>query len=110
MNETTTLSTLLTPGNITFGLGILGVIFTVYKSFTNPQIETDKEAATLKNDITNLKAEIKEIKETHLRALETEIKALNHSVGELSGTVIKLATIIDERIPKGTATLTPPGV
>lgn len=110
MNETNpTISTLLTPGNITFALGLIGVMFTVYRTLTNPQIQNDKETIELKSDIVNLKSEIKDIKETHLRTLENEIKALNTSVSNLSGTVIKLATIIDERIPKGRASLTPPG-
>lgn len=100
----------LTPGNITFTLGLLGVLFTVYNSFRNPQIKTDQETIGLKSQLQALEKEVKDIRETHLRTLEGEIKSLNTSVNTLSGTVIKLATIIDERIPKGQPSLTPPGM
>lgn len=102
-------TTLVTPQNIMFVIGLMGIVFTIYNYFKNPQIKTDQETISLKSEITVLKGEIKEIKETHLRTLEGEIKNLNSSVNQLSGTVIKLATIIDERIPKGYSALTPPG-
>jgi uncharacterized protein YlxW (UPF0749 family) len=87
-------------------VGIASVIFNVYQYFRNPQIETDKETLTLRVEVVKLKDEVKEIKETHLRTLETEIKNLNNGVNELSKTVVKLATIIDERIPRGSTNLT----
>lgn len=76
------------------------MIFSVYLHFRKPQEATEKEAIVIKEDIKNLKQQISEIKETHLRALELEIKNLNTNVNGLSVTVVKLATIIDERIPR----------
>lgn len=91
---------IFTPQNITFGLSIVALLFTIYNYFRNPQIKTDQETQSLRGEINTIRTEVKEIKETHLRSLEAEIKSLNTSVNELSKTVVKLATIIDERIPR----------
>lgn len=95
--------------NTIFFIGILSILFNIYLYFRNPQIKTDQVTADLKNEIANLKGEIKDIKETDLRSLKIEINKLTDSNNELSKTVVKLATIIDERIPKGSPMLTPAG-
>lgn len=98
---------------ITFVLGLaalVSIVFSVYNAFRNPQIKTDQETLTLKSEITNLKTEVKDIKETHLRALEGEIKSLRESVTNLALNVNTLSTIINERIPKASPNLTPPGL
>lgn len=81
-------------------IGIIGVIFSVYFYFRNPQIKTDQITLKLQNDFIGLQKQIVELKETHLRAMENDIKILTAAVNELSKTVVKLSTIIDERIPK----------
>lgn len=81
-------------------INILSVVFAVYLYFRNPQIKTDQETLLIQEEIRNIKKEVFEVKETHLRAVEQDIKNLTTSVNELSKTVVKLATIIDERIPK----------
>lgn len=91
-------------------VAILGVIFNVYNSYRSPQIETDKETLTLRQDFFNLRSEVKEVKENYLKALQIEVKNLSDNVNELAKTVIKLSTIIDERLPKASPNLTPPGV
>ncbi len=78
----------------------IGIIFTVYSYFRNPQIKTDGVIIKLQEDILAMQKQIVEVKETHLRAVENDLKTLTSSVNELSKTVIKLSTIIDERIPK----------
>lgn len=90
--------------------GIFGVVFGVYLYFRNPQIKTDQETTKLRDDVENLRKQILEIKETHLRSVENDIKTLTAAVSQLEKTVVKLTTIIDERIPKGFPALTPPGV
>lgn len=97
---------------ITFLLGLaalISIIFNVYNTFRNPQIKTDQETSSLKQDMASLKNEMRDIKETDIRLLRVEIKSLTDSNNELSKTVVRLATIIDERIPKGSPNLTPPG-
>lgn len=85
---------------VTGTITIIGAIFGIYLYFRNPQITSEKITSDLKNEIENLKSEIKDIKETDLRSLKVEINKLTDSNNELSKTVVKLATIIDERIPK----------
>ena len=94
------MDTLLTTGNITFGLGILAIIFSVYNYFRNPQIKTDQVTIRLQEDMESLKGEVNEIKEKHLTLVESNIKELSKTIFDLSLTVTKLSTIIDERIPK----------
>jgi uncharacterized membrane protein (DUF106 family) len=93
--------TIITPQNITFALSIIAIIFAVYNSFKKPQIDGEKIAITMREDINSLQKQIIEIKETHLRSVEADIKTLTTAVNELSKTVVRLSTIIDERIPKG---------
>jgi uncharacterized protein YoxC len=95
-----TISSLLTPSNITFALGLLGVLFTVYRSITGPQTASDKKTLRLEDRMSSLEKAVVEIKETHLKTVEADIKGLTSSVNDLAKTVVRLATIIDERIPR----------
>jgi len=102
----------ITQTTVTFLLGLIALIsilFAVYHFFRNPQIKTDQTTLKLRDDIESLKKQIHEIKETHLRAVEGDVKLLTTAVNELSKTVIRLTTIIDERIPRGNSNLTPQG-
>jgi cob(I)alamin adenosyltransferase len=93
----------ITASNLTFILAFfsfIGIIFTVYSYFRNPQIKTDQVTIQLQNDLVDLERKFTELKETHLRSVEEDVKRLTFAVNELSKTVIKLSTIIDERIPK----------
>lgn len=95
--------TQITVPNLTLILTIIsifGIIFSVYLYFRNPQIESDKANIKIKDEIENLKKQILDIKETHLRSVEMDIKTLTNAVNDLSKTVVKLSTIIDERIPR----------
>lgn len=90
--------------NIALVIGIinlLGVIFGVYLYFRNPQIKTDSIVIKLQDDLSALQKQLLEVKETHLRQVEGDIKILTTAVNDLSKTVVKLSTIIDERIPRG---------
>lgn len=94
---------ILSPENISYILGVCGllaIIFSVYNSFKNPQIKTDKDNVKLREDLDSLKIVVEEIKEKHLASVETNIKELSKSVHDLSLQVTRLTTIIDERIPK----------
>jgi peptidoglycan hydrolase CwlO-like protein len=94
------MAALLTSSNITFGLGILGIIFAVYNSIKNPQIDSDKDIVRLRDDMNSLSEEVSEIKEKHLASVELNIKELASTIHDLSITVTRLSTIIDERIPR----------
>lgn len=87
----------------------ISIVLSVYRSIRNPQIKSESAANSLQIEMAALKKEVKDLKETDLHSLKLEIKGLSDSNVELSKTVVKLATIIDERIPKGTPNLTPPG-
>lgn len=92
---------------ITFLLGIVAVIsvlFNVYNSFRNPQIRADQVDIKFREEIDTLKKTVQEIKETHLRTVEQDIKNLTSAVNDLSKTVVRLSTIIDERIPRTSST------
>lgn len=45
------MDTLLTPSNITFALGLVGIIFGVYKMFHDPQVSMDKQLNLDKQDV-----------------------------------------------------------
>lgn len=95
---------------VTFFLGIVAVVsvlFNVYNSFRNPQIKADQTDIKFREELDSLKKTVLEIKETHLRTVEQDIKNLTTAVNDLSKTVVRLSTIIDERIPKGSPALTP---
>ncbi len=91
----------------------LGAIFAVFFYFQKPQIALEKRVQTLEDDNVNLNKEIEVIKATHLEnngSMQKEMKELTLAVNDLGKTVVRLSTIIDERIPKGSPNLTPPGV
>lgn len=93
----------LTVENISFILGVLGIggaVFTIYNAYRNPQIDVDKTIIKLREDIDSLHTTVSEIKEKHLTSVENDIKKLTETIQQLSMTVVKLSTIIDERIPK----------
>lgn len=95
MDYTTLTQTIL---NVVY---LLGFIFGIYLYFKNPQVRTEQATIKLRDDLTDLQKQITEVKENHIHIIENDVKALTQAVNDLSKTVIKLSTIIDERIPKG---------
>ena len=81
-------------------MNIVGVVFAVYLHVRNPQIKSDQVIIKLQEDYVSLQKQVTEVKETHLRAVESDIRILTTAVNDLSKTVVRLSTIIDERIPK----------
>lgn len=104
----------LTVSNITFGFGILAIIFSIYRYFRDPQIDEDKKAALLSQQVTlkneSIDRRFKDLQDSfqqlllqsnnHIHTVDTKVDALTSSVGEIGTKVAVLATIIDERIPK----------
>lgn len=93
----------LSASDLSYILGILGLLsiaWAIYSSVRTPQIDSDKVAIKLREDIDTLRDVVYEIKEKHLQSVEQDIKKLTDTIQQLSITVVKLSTIIDERIPK----------
>ena len=93
----------LTAQTISYLLGIAGlmsIVFSVYNSFRNPQIKSDKDGVKLREDLDSLSRDVEEIKTKHLASVEENIKDLSKTIHDLALTVTRLSTIIDERIPK----------
>lgn len=123
--------------DITFAIGILGVIFTVYNYFKNPQIKIEKGqikvAEDLKDKATILsqkevenKAQLlaqqvqweKEANEkrfaemgiaiekamtlaqNHIHTVDTKVDGLKDITEQMGKEIVRLGTIIEERIPK----------
>ena len=94
---------MLTGEHISYILGVaglIGVTFTIYNSYRNPQVKTDQTTLLLREDLESLKDIVDEIKEKHLTSVEDNIKSLSKTIQELSLTVNTLGTIINERIPR----------
>ena len=90
----------ITPGNITFTLGILGIIFTVYSYFRQPDIDADKKDALLDFRLTAIEKNLT----NDLPHIDAQIKDIHNDLSkfkmEISNSITKLSTIIEERIPK----------
>lgn len=95
----------LTTNTILFILTVGSFIFGIYHYFKKPQVDGEKNDIKLEDRIKAVEKELKEVRETHLLAMEKDLKALTDSVNQLSLTVVRLSTIIDERIPKSTTAL-----
>ena len=105
---------LLTTSNIMFAIGILGLIFTVFNYFRNPQIKSERLDALLdqrvkfSNETTDRRfAEVQkdikvafELAQNHSNEALAGVKELTVVVNEMGKSIVKLSTIIEERIPK----------
>ena len=105
---------LFTTSNVMFVIGLIGIIFTVFKAFYDPQkkFETndllieqksnfladayDKKFADVQTNIDNLNT----INQNHLHTLDIKIDNLSVQVSSICKDIIKLETIINERIPR----------
>jgi len=97
-----------------FTLGIIGMIFTVFSYFKNPQIDQDKRDALLaqqvnwQNEATDRR--FKEMQESfqglllqsnnHIHTLDVKTDKLSEQVQQVSIQMAKLGIIIEERFPK----------
>lgn len=115
----------LTSSNIMFAIGLVGVIFTVYLYFRNPQIRTEKimikeKIETEKSDaLMSQKLQwykdasdvrFKEMQESfqslllqsnnHIHTVDTKVEVLTTCITEMGKDIVRLATIIEERIPR----------
>lgn len=94
-------------------ISILGSVFAIFFYFQKPQIALEKRVQSLEEENRNLSRDFEVMKAAHLEnngSMQKEMKELTTAVNDLGKTVVRLSTIIDERIPKGSPNLTPPGV
>ncbi len=109
------MESLLTTGNITFVIGIIGVIFSVYKSYRNPQVDLDKKQAvdqtaidgkasilaqqlqwtTESNDkrFAEMQLNLKEataLAQNHLHTVDTKVDALTSIVNTIENNVLRI--------------------
>jgi hypothetical protein len=104
----------LSPSNITFALGILAIIFSVFNYFKNPQIKADKTDALIQQRVQwtaeSTERRFKEMNDNfrslllqsnnHIHTIDTKVDGLAKIVSVMSNEITRLATIIEERIPK----------
>lgn len=111
-------ASLLTPSNIMFGLGIIGIIFSIYHYFRTPQIKAEKTDALLSQrvqwDRESIDKKTEELSkrldssmtlaQNHIHTVDVKVDNLSQMVNQmnltLTGEITKLSTIIDERIPR----------
>ncbi len=115
---------ILTPSNIMFALGIIGMIFTIWGKVTKPQIDSEKKDALLAQQVQwNIEANERRFSEmqnsikdafllaqNHTHTVDVKVDELIKQVNLMDKGLGNLSTIINERIPKGSPNLTPPGV
>jgi uncharacterized protein HemX len=107
-------ASLLTTSNIVFVLGIAGVVFAVFRYFKDPQIAADKKDALFAqqikfereaterrfSEIQNSFESLLTQSQNHIHTIDVKVETLDGSVSEMGRQLTRLATIIDERIPK----------
>jgi hypothetical protein len=81
-------------------LGLLGIIFTIYKYFRDPQVATEKSDALLELRMKNLEDSVTKLLENHLPHIDARLLRLQEQVSIVNTSLVQLTTIIDERIPK----------
>lgn len=93
----------ITYQTIGYMVGAFGVFFGVMNWVRSPQIKQDKESVRFEDRLLTLEKNVIEIREKHIVAVESDLKTLNTTLQDLSKTVVRLGTIIDERIPRSSS-------
>ena len=123
------MESLITPSNILFTLGIFGTVFGIYKMFHDPQVTLDKQQDMDKLEVDNKATVLEErakwdrdqyekrftdmgirldsafaLAQNHTHTVDVKVDTLITSVNsmnlQLTNSITKLETIINERIPK----------
>ena len=117
---------IMTPFNIAFAIcGVIGIAFSAYQHFKNPQIKIDKKQALSEQEshatdtlfekqlewekIANAKQfalldtrvdKAFTLAQNHIHTVDKKVDTLIGTVNTMGNEITKLSTIIDERIPK----------
>ena len=104
----------MNPSNITFIIGLMGVIFGVYIYFRDPQIKSDKADALFAQKMNwmteGTERRFKDIQDNfnglllqsnnHIHTVDVKVDKIVENMVIMSNEITKLATIIEERIPR----------
>lgn len=116
---------LVTPSNITFALGFIGMLFSIFVYFRSPQEDMEKKQAVSEKEVESraglLAQQVQWEKEAnekkfnefglrldnsvamaqnHIHTIDVKVDNLTSVVSEMKNGLTKLSTIIDERIPQ----------
>lgn len=98
--------------NLILSILTLGaIIFAIYKYFREPDVKADKELALIRQEFIEHKkinAEeqkriyslIQNLKDNHIHTIDEQVKNNRDMISGLKVEITKLATVIEERIPK----------
>jgi len=78
---------------------LIGVIFIVYNYFKNPQIKSEKTDALLTQRFDIMQKDFNNLKDNHIHSIDVKLEENGKSITNLVVEVVKLSTIIEERIP-----------
>ena len=119
----------INPSNIMFAIGIIGVVFGIYKGFHDPQVSLDKQQDLDKQEMDNKASVLEErskwdrdqyekrfadmslrldnaftLAQNHTHTVDVKVDSLISSVNamhlEMTKAITRLETTISERIPK----------
>ena len=88
---------------VTFAIAIGGVAFGIYHFFRNPDIKNNTAIKLLQEQLKGereLSKQAISTNQNHMHTLTNEVNNLKKTVNDTGIQLAKLATIIDERIPK----------
>lgn len=105
---------ILSPSNVVFILGVAGTVFGVYKHFKDPQVASEKTDALMGQQLKYIvdanEVRFKTMQESfnqlllqsnnHIHTVDTKVDKLHESIVQMGKEVVKLGTIIEERIRK----------
>ncbi len=108
------MESLLTTSNILFVIGLLGVLFSIFKYFEDPKVTMEKTDALMKQQmdffISSTEKRFQTMQESfnqlllqsnnHIHTVDTKVDKVYASVSKMGESIAVLATIIEERIPK----------
>lgn len=114
INEDNKMEVFLTPSNITFGVGLVGVIFSVYLYFRNPQVKLEKKDALVDQQLKFMQEStdrrFQEIQKNfeqlllqsnnHIHTVDVKVDKMGQNMAEMTNQITRLGTIIEERMPK----------
>lgn len=89
-----------TTDDILFAITIGGVAFAIYRSYRDPQNASERVDAVLKEQVCGLRSSLDKVTTNHLPHIDAKIDAIQAQIAEQDKSIVKLATIIDERIPR----------
>lgn len=90
----------VTPANITFVLGLLGVLFTVYNRIRDPQETSKIKEATMNLRISDISSRVDKMISNDLPHIDAKIETMRLDIQNVGKDLVRLETTINERIPK----------